>query len=1097
MKKLLLNLVTLFVLSSLSAQQPYTIWADKMGGNNNEVSNSIVSDGTGNIYTTGYFKGVTDFDPGVGVTTLTATGTQDVFIKKVDANGALVWVKQLSGNATGEGLGIDLDASGSVIVTGYFTGTVDFNPGTATLYKASQGGEDVFIVRLNSSGTFLWANNYGSAGNDRGNGIVSDDLNGQIYTTGFVSSAGSFDIGAIGIFAPLSNVTPNASSARSMFMFRINANGVFNYTTTTIPYSFIRITTGTGTSEGKAIALNGADLNITGVVTGVVDFDPSNNTTNLSTLSSPVTSGFLYSFNTSGFGVFNWVREFQVSTSSCRILPTSIKVDNSGNIYTAGTFSTAMDIDANGPAPALNSNGGYDMFLSKHNQSGTFAWVKQMGGTGDDGIRGLTVDPSNNPIVIGTFNNTVDFDPNAGIANLTSNGGYDYFISKYDLAGNYVWSRSTGGTLDDVGNSITNINSGNTFFATGVFQNTTNFGFGLPNYSLTASGGADIFVHRIDLCYAPPAPIDVSVATNTNVCAGINPVFTASSSATVNWYSTNTSTTVLNTGLSYTPAGLAAGTYTFYASANTCTNSTRTPFVAIIRALPNVTVNSGAACVGQIFTLTPSGSATSYTFNNGSGPSTGASLIVPIANTSYTVTGQGANGCFNTTVSNLSISPTPTLTTSSATICAGANGFITVAGAATYTWSTGSNFSSIIASPAVTTVYTVTGKSAFGCISAPKTATIVVGSAPVVVVNSTSVCVGNTATLTASGVTSYTWSTGSNASSIVVTPSVSTTYTVNGFLSGCAVGATNTGTVSVVPIPTISVNSGAICSGNSFTISPSGASTYSVIGNPSLVVSPTLTTAYTIIGSSAAGCISSNLAISTVSVNISPIISVNNGTICSGNSFTIVPSGASTYTYSSGSNVVTPLSNTAYSIIGTDAIGCVSSNTAISNVVVNSLPNINITSSDSILCSGSAAILTASGANTYIWNTTATTSTLAVSPIATANYSVTGTDGNGCVNTDYFTQLVSICSGIREIAGENIIVNMYPNPTNGILNIKMETLNEPINIEITNVVGQVVMQETIATQQTSLNISNLINGIYFVKITEKNKLIGTQKIIKQ
>lgn len=148
--------------------------------------------------------------------------------------------------------------------------------------------------------------------------------------------------------------------------------------------------------------------------------------------------------------------------------------------------------------------------------------------------------------------------------------------------------------------------------------------------------------------------------------------------------------------------------------------------------------------------------------------------------------------------------------------------------------------------------------------------------------------------------------------------------------SVCTHEMTSLITVYVVPNPTIAVNSGSICSGTSFTMIPNGASTYTFQGG-NATVNPTATTSYTVIGASTFGCLSSTVT-SSVSVNPSPTLTVNSGSICIGQSFSITPSGASTYTFSSGSSVVSPTASSVYTVTGTSG-GCVGSTT--SNVTVN------------------------------------------------------------------------------------------------------------------------------------------------------------------
>ncbi len=154
--------------------------------------------------------------------------------------------------------------------------------------------------------------------------------------------------------------------------------------------------------------------------------------------------------------------------------------------------------------------------------------------------------------------------------------------------------------------------------------------------------------------------------------------------------------------------------------------------------------------------------------------------------------------------------------------------------------------------------------------------------------------------------------------------------------------------------PNISVNSGSICIGNSFTINPTGGVTYSVTGN-NFTVSPTANTDYTITGADANGC--TNTAVSSVIVNTLPTIFVNSGSIIIGNSFTMTPSGAATYTFSSGSAVVTPTVTTTYTVTGTSSQGCVNSTGAISSVTVAPIP---LTQLITIWCNSTLTTLDAS-----------------------------------------------------------------------------------------------------------------------------------------
>ncbi|MBA3663779.1 MAG: T9SS type A sorting domain-containing protein [Bacteroidetes bacterium] len=360
-------------------------------------------------------------------------------------------------------------------------------------------------------------------------------------------------------------------------------------------------------------------------------------------------------------------------------------------------------------------------------------------------------------------------------------------------------------------------------------------------------------------------------------------------------------------------------------------------------------------------------------------------------------------------------------------------------------------------------------------------------SPTVAVTGGTVICSGNSVVLTANGnVTSYNWVSGPGTFINVVSPSVTSTYSVTGTNSVGCISNMAMHTVSVNATPTVSANSGTICAGNAFTITPSGASTFTIQGG-SAVVSPTAAASYTVKGTSAAGCVSANTATSNITVNTTPTVTANSGTICSGNAFTITPGGASTFTIQGGSAVVSPTAAASYTVMGTSAAGCVSANTATSNLTVNGLPTVSAATSSSLICSSpqQTATLTASGATTYTWSNSTNGAVIAVSPSVTASYTVTGTDANGCVNSAMVTQSVSNCTGIHNFGASDQGVKLYPNPNNGVFTLEIANVNSA-TVMITDVSGRIVLSETVSNESTQMNIQSLQNGIYFINVNNNN-----------
>ncbi|MBI3521460.1 MAG: T9SS type A sorting domain-containing protein [Bacteroidetes bacterium] len=338
---------------------------------------------------------------------------------------------------------------------------------------------------------------------------------------------------------------------------------------------------------------------------------------------------------------------------------------------------------------------------------------------------------------------------------------------------------------------------------------------------------------------------------------------------------------------------------------------------------PTVTISGPTvSCSGSLVTYTANG-ATSYSWTSGGNTANFSSS--PTTNQIYTVTGASATGGCTSSVSiSLAVLKSPTVTANNPNICIGNSAILNASGASTYTWNTGSNSYSINVSPASSTNYTVYGTGSNGCVSSYISTVTVASLTSPISVNSGTVCEGNFFIMSPTGASSYTYSSGSAS----VAPTVNSTYTVTGLNSyGCIMGSAIS-SVTVFPAPTIVVNSGSVCVGQSFVMNPSGGNVY-VYSNGSNNVFPTTTNnTFTVSGSDINGCI--NTAVSNVNI-VAPTISVGNGTVCLGSSFTAIPSGANTYTWSTGaiasSIAVTPTINTTYTVTGTDLSNCVGSQT--------------------------------------------------------------------------------------------------------------------------------------------------------------------------
>ena len=412
-------------------------------------------------------------------------------------------------------------------------------------------------------------------------------------------------------------------------------------------------------------------------------------------------------------------------------------------------------------------------------------------------------------------------------------------------------------------------------------------------------------------------------------------------------------------------------------------------------------------CAGVATTLTATGGSTYSWSTNATTPSVSVS---PTSTTTYTVTGTDAKGCSNTANATVTVNPLPNISVNSPTVCSGSTAILAATGGTTYTWSpSGAPGNSItVNAPASATpdTYTVTGTDANGC-SNTATSTVRLGTTLLASVNNATICAGETAVLTATGGSNYTWSNNATTPSVSVSPTNTTSYTVtvtNG--SGCSGVAT--ATVTVKTAPTIGLNSPTVCAGTNATLIATGGSTYAwstgASGNV-ITVNPTTTSGYTVTVTGSNGCTAT--ASTVVTVNNLPNIGLNSATVCAGTNATLVATGGSTYAWSTGAsgNVITvnPTTTSGYTVTVTGANGC--SNTASTVVTVNALPNLNV--SNTAICAGTNATLTASGALSYLWNIGSTSNQIIVSPSTTTNYTVIGTDGNGCKATGTGTVVIN------------------------------------------------------------------------------------------
>ncbi|MEP7265191.1 MAG: SBBP repeat-containing protein, partial [Bacteroidota bacterium] len=334
------------------------IWALSMGDSAYDFGTSIAIDQSGNIYTTGCFSDIADFDPGTGIFNLTAVGSYDIFISKIDSSGNFVWAKQMGSPDFDFAYALALDDFGNVYSTGYFTDSADFDPGAGIFTMTSSGGRNVFISKLDSDGNFIWAKQFNGTGDDNCTAIKADAL-GNIYMTGVFNSTTDFDPGVL-------NYDLTSMGLNDNFIAKLDSSGNFQWA---------KQIGESGVDGALGLTLDhSANVITTGTFNGMCDFDPGAGTYNLTTIGN----SDIYVSMLDSAGNFIWAKQMGGTANE---YGAAITVDVSGNIYITGVFVGTCDFDPGSGIFNLNSSASsIDLFISKLDPSGNFQWALPFGG---------------------------------------------------------------------------------------------------------------------------------------------------------------------------------------------------------------------------------------------------------------------------------------------------------------------------------------------------------------------------------------------------------------------------------------------------------------------------------------------------------------------------------------------------------------------------------------------------------------------------------------------------------------------------------------------------------------------------------------------
>jgi len=384
-------------------------WAISLGNDLSNYPRSMHVDALGNLFIGGDFQGEMDFDPGTASFTLTSTGIVDAYILKLDNNGDFLWVKSWGGTSL---VWVEISVSddlGNIYVTGGYNETVDFNPGQGTESLTSSGSFDIYLLKLDSNGDFIWVKSVGGVDSDYAESMAKDNSN-NIYITGIFRGTVDFDPGA-------NDFELTSNGASNIYTLKLNDEGEFQWAN-----AF-----GNGFVGEKIYAItadNEDNIYLTGGFVETVDFDPGLN--EFSRTSNGHEDVFILKLNE--HGVFNWA---QALGGPGRFDEGwSITTNAQNNVLVTGKFQETVDFDPGTGTRNLTSYGDKDIFILSLDTSGDYISAFSLGGPARDVGVSIAIDNAENIILTGTYRETADLNPGIAVDNYTSNGGGDAFILK-------------------------------------------------------------------------------------------------------------------------------------------------------------------------------------------------------------------------------------------------------------------------------------------------------------------------------------------------------------------------------------------------------------------------------------------------------------------------------------------------------------------------------------------------------------------------------------------------------------------------------------------------------------------------------------------
>ncbi|QQS36570.1 MAG: choice-of-anchor D domain-containing protein [Ignavibacteriales bacterium] len=408
---------------SYSQTEPAFSWVKNIGGLGYDRIADVASDNNGNIIIIGSFESTL----AIGSTNLVSTGGADIFLAKFDTGGNPLWAVQAGGAEYDEGLSLDIDGNGDIVVAGLFSGSASFGSNILT----SRGGYDIFICKYSESGTVQWVDRAGGAGYEYVGQLTTDNLNNILFTGEYEQSA-FFD-----------TISVPGGQVASIFLAKYNSTGDAQWVRTGISNLYYPYSYGIATSSTNDVYITGSfqlSINFSGtILTGQdgADIFINKYSTNGDLLWAIPATGL--SFNDQG---------------------RDILVDKNDDVYVTGSFGQTVNFGTF----SLTSSGQTDAFIVKLRSDGDPVWAIRDGqGLLDNVGESIVLDNAGNITVASSISQV-----------LLEGEVDDIYLTRYDKNGAKLWGFVCGGPNSDSPEKLAVDNNGDIVF-TGYFYDNATF----------------------------------------------------------------------------------------------------------------------------------------------------------------------------------------------------------------------------------------------------------------------------------------------------------------------------------------------------------------------------------------------------------------------------------------------------------------------------------------------------------------------------------------------------------------------------------------------------------------------------------------------